>query len=460
MDIEKYISILEKESKYAEIRLMKIKTNSITYKNGIIVGIESSEVEGLAMRVLNNNFAFVSTNSFQESDIKRSIERVIKISKMKEKRNVLLSNEKAIKDSYIVEEKRKIEDFPLEEKISILSDIDKSLNENNLPMRILHLRDKIQDIEYINTEGTWIHGLIPNIYYFFYVGALENGNFEQVSREYGMSGGYEFVKDMDIMGKSVEESKKLLKILKAKKLPEGKMDVIIGPEVSGIVAHESSGHPMEADRVIGREAAQAGESFVKVDSIGQRIGTDLVNVVDDPTIERSFGYMKYDFEGVKTRKKYLYKNGIINEFLLNREFAGFLGMESNGSARSSSWDVEPIVRMSNTYIEPGDFTLEEMVKDVKYGILMNSFTEWNIDDIRFNEKYVGREAYLIENGEIKEPVRRPVLETTTLKFFSSVDAVSKDLEFFAGTCGKGDPMQGVDVWMGGPYVRLRDIYIR
>ncbi|MGC8585225.1 MAG: TldD/PmbA family protein [Thermoplasmata archaeon] len=460
MDIEKYLSNLEKESRYGEIRIMKTKINSLTYKNGTLVGIETSDVEGIAIRVLNNNFSFVTTNSIHESDIKRAVERAIRISKMKEKRNVLLSHEKSVKDDYRVDEKKKIEDFQLEEKISLLSDIDKKLMENNLQMRILNIKDKIQEIEFANTEGTMIHGIIPNIYYFYYVGALENGNFEQVSREYGMTGGYEFVNEMNIMDRTVDESKKLLKILKAKKIPEGKMDVIVGPEVSGIVAHESSGHPMEADRVSGREGAQAGESFVKFDSLGKRVGSDVVNVIDDPTIEKSFGYMKYDFEGVKTRKKYLYKNGIINEFLLNREYAGMLGQESNGSARSSSWNLEPIIRMSNTYIEPGNYSLEEMIKDVKYGILMNSFTEWNIDDIRYNEKYVGREAYLIENGEIKDPVRRPVIETTTTKFYSSVDAVSKDLEFFAGTCGKGDPMQGVDVWMGGPYVRLRDMYIR
>ncbi len=249
------------------------------------------------------------------------------------------------------------------------------------------------------------------------------------------------------MENAVEEAKKLKKIALSKKSPEGKMDIIVGPEVSGIVAHESCGHPTEADRIFGREAAQAGESFIKPGMLGERIGTDLVNVVDDPTVEHSFGYYKYDFEGVKARKRYLYKNGRINEFLMNREYAGELGLKSNGAARSSEWDKEPIVRMSTTYIEPGDHTLEELLEGVKRGIFMNSFTEWNIDDIRFNEKYVGREAYLIENGEIKEPVKRPVLEITTTGFYSAVDAVSRDLKFYAGTCGKGDPMQGVDVWM-------------
>jgi TldD protein len=103
---------------------------------------------------------------------------------------------------------------------------------------------------------------------------------------------------------------------------------------------------------------------------------------------------------------------------------------------------------------------EELIEDVKNGIYMKSFTEWNIDDKRFNQRYVGREAYLIENGELKHLVARPVIETTTLKFWTAVDAVSEKVEFDAATCGKGDPAQGVPVYTGGPCIRLRGVYIK
>ena len=227
----------------------------------------------------------------------------------------------------------------------------------------------------------------------------------------------------------------------------------------GLICHESSGHPSEADRILGREAAQAGETYLKKDSIGLRVGSRLVNVVDDPTLDGSFGFYLYDDEGVKARKRTLIKEGVINEFLHNRETASVFGVKSNGSARASAFDREPIVRMANTYLEPGDYSVEELLEDVKEGVYIRSFMEWNIDDRRFNQRYVGLEAYRILNGEIKERIRNPVLEVTTTGLWSSVDAVGRDLEFQAAYCGKGDPLQGIPVWTGGPHVRLREVIL-
>jgi TldD protein len=116
--------------------------------------------------------------------------------------------------------------------------------------------------------------------------------------------------------------------------------------------------------------------------------------------------------------------------------------------------------MANTFVVPGKSTEEELIEDVKEGVYMKSFTEWNIDDRRFNQRYVGKEAYLIKNGELQHPVARPVIETTTLKFWSAVDAVSKKVEYDAATCGKGDPGQGVPVYTGGPCMRLREVFVK
>jgi TldD protein len=220
---------------------------------------------------------------------------------------------------------------------------------------------------------------------------------------------------------------------------------------------------MEADRILGREMSQAGRSFIFEGGpfwIGTRIGSDAVTIVDDPAIEHSYGYYAYDDEGVKARRRHLYKNGVINEFLHNRESAARLGIRSNGSSRSTNYDREAIVRMANTFVLPGDMTEEELIEDVKYGVYMKSFTEWNIDDKRFNQRYVGREAYLIEKGELKNPVARPIIETTTLKFWSAVDAVSEKVAFDAATCGKGDPAQGIPVYTGGPCLRLRGVHVK
>lgn len=457
---EELLSKLERKVSYAEIRRKKYIVSDLVMKNGAVNGVGYREEEGIAIRVLNKGFGFVTTNKLEPNYVDEIAEKAVKMASSIDRQHLKLSEEPVYKESWSVEEKIKIKDLSVDEKLQYLKDVDSIMVSSQVPMRIQSLHDKIEETEYLNTDGTSINSILPSVGYFCMMGVLENGNFEQSSLEHGRTGGYEAWKEWKIEDRVKDEIKVLKNVTHSRKIPEGKMDLIVGSEIAGIVAHESGGHPTESDRIFGREAAQAGESFIKPDMIGEEIGSDLVNVVDDPTMEHSYGYYKYDEEGVKSRKRYLYKNGRINEFLTNREFAARLGTESNAAARSSWWDQEPIVRMSTTYIEPRDYSLEELLEGIKYGVYMNSFTEWNIDDIRFNEKYIGREAYLIENGEIKEMIKRPILEITTKGFYSAIDAIGKDFKLFAGTCGKGDPMQGVDVLMGGPHLRLRDVYLR
>src|SRR5438128_2635943 len=191
-------------------------------------------------------------------------------------------------------------------------------------------------------------------------------------------------------------------LVEGKKSPEGKMDLVAGPQVAGIASHESCGHPTEADRVLGREASQAGKSFIPPDGIGMRVGSEVVNVVDDPTVEHAIAYYRTDDEGVKARRRYLYKEGRVTEFLQNRETAAAMHTRSNGAARAVNYNVEAIVRMANTFVEPKDHSVDELLEDVKFGVYMKSFMEWNIDDKRYNAKYAGREAYLVANGDIKD----------------------------------------------------------
>ena len=191
--------------------------------------------------------------------------------------------------------------------------------------------------------------------------------------------------------------------------------------------------------------------------INEKIGSDVVNIVDEPGIEGSYGYFLYDDEGVEDRRKYLYKNGKINDFLHNRETAKDMNVKSNGSARASNYDKEAIVRMSNTFLLKGNYNENELIKDVKRGIYMKNFMEWNIDDKRWQQKYTGSECYLIENGEVTKPVKNPVIEITTPMLWKSVDAVADNFELHAGTCGKGESMQAIPVTFGGPSMRLRGI---
>lgn len=457
-----------KDIEYAEVRAQSMKLDQLMLKNGILEAFLSSVNSGFCVRILaDGGIGFASTNKWTKDEAKAIVDLAHRFSKTaKRKDKIKFAEEKAVKTTWKVQQKKRIEDIDSETKIKQFLEVDKALTSHavNVPARVLQAIIQLTEKYFINTEGSSISSFVPKIAAFGFITVVEQGKSEQAFKQFGYSGGWEAFDEWKMTEKLIHEADVLKEVIaKAKAVKPGTMDLVCGPEVTGIAAHESCGHPMEADRILGREMSQAGRSFIYKGSpfwIGTRIGSDVVTIVDDPAIEHSYGYYEYDDEGIKARKRHLYKDGFINEFLHNRETAAKLGTRSNASSRAVNYDRESIVRMANTFVLPGDMTEEELIKDVKNGVYMVSFMEWNIDDKRFNQRYVGREAYLIENGELKHPVARPVIETTTLKFWSAVDAVSKDLKFDAATCGKGDPMQGIPVYTGGPSIRLRAVYVK
>ncbi|MEM3507601.1 MAG: TldD/PmbA family protein, partial [Candidatus Bathyarchaeia archaeon] len=351
------------------------------------------------------------------------------------------------------------------EKLSLLFDVDKHMDSLDrsvkFPTRLFTLYEVESEKLFMNNEGSKIYSLIPRISFYYVLSAYESSKgVTQRINQIGGSGGWEIVKDWNLINLIKNEAITLAKILeKAKKVPSKKLDLIVGSELVGIISHESCGHPFEADRILGREAAQAGESFIKANMVGKRIGSEKVTIVDDPTLQNSFGYYLYDDEGVKAERRVLIENGIVKNFLHNRETANEFKTESNASARAAGYEYEPIIRMANTFMLPGNYEFEELVEDIAEGIYIKSFVEWNIDDKRFNQRYVGLEAYVIENGKLSDMAKNPIIEITTPSLYMSIDAVGKELSFNAAICGKGEPMQGVPVWTGGPEIRLRNIKV-
>ncbi len=456
--LDRIIDYASQRCRYSEARFMNIASNSLSYRNGSFEGVDSSSEKGYAVRVLNNSIAMAFIDSENWDRVKGLVDRALKRSEVPGRNNISLG--KTIKDSWEINQKKKIDDYSLDDKIAILRDSDKGMEKSGASVRFNGLADKKIEQRYVNSIGSNISGRIFRVSYIYVMGFLSGGDFEQSIQQFGASSGFEYLESLDLDARIESDAKGLKESAGAKHPKEGDYDIVVGPEISGITAHESCGHPTEYDRIVGREGAQAGESFLTGKNFPYRVGSDKVSIIDDPSYSNSYGNYKYDDEGSPSRKRYLYKNGMTNEFILNRESAYLLGVESNGGGRSSSWDMEPLARMSTTYIEPGDYSFEELLEDIDHGIYIRSFTEWNIDDIRFNEKYVGKDAFYIENGKLGGRVKRPTIETNTVKFYGSVDAVGKDLEFTAGTCGKGDPEQGVEVWMGGPHVRLKGVHIR
>jgi TldD protein len=449
---------------YIEARYITDLTRGLAFRNGDPVSGGFSPTEGIGVRVLaNGNMGFASFDRLERSLAKESITTAFRMAKnAKRKTPIDLGEPVSNKARWRMEAKQPLNDVDIDTMMEFTSELNKQMA--GLASYVVMFNPRVIDKYIVTNEGTQIESQQSYILLYSILTAQAPGGSEQKFMDLTLAGGWERIKEANLIENVKTEVENLKRAAEtAKKIDElmsQPIDMIVGPEVAGIIAHENVGHPSEGDRILGREGAQAGESFWRDLKMGEtRVGSDAVNISENPTIEKTSGYYLYDDEGVRSRKRELIKNGIINEPLLNREFGTRFGSGSNAAARASAYNREPIIRMANTYFEPGTYTFDELVEDVKLGVYMRSFQEWNIDDRRYQSKYTGSEAYLIKNGEITETmVKRPIMETTSVGLLSAVDAVSKNLTFdFPGTCGKSDPSQGVPVYAGGGEIRFRGI---
>ncbi|MEM4736087.1 MAG: TldD/PmbA family protein [Candidatus Thorarchaeota archaeon] len=466
MEMAEYCIEVARElgAKYAEARFNEQYGRGIVYRNGEPVGGGYRPLSGVGVRVLaDGGMGFASFDRMDRELARTAISRAVKMARNSGRKTPIeLGEPVSNTGKWSVDIRQNLRDVSLEQ----IMEVAKSVNEVGKDLASFTLMMDLSDnIKYlVTTEGTRLEGHLSHVFVMVLMTAKGASGSEQRFIDLTKSGGWEQVSDGQLVSQVSDEAQRLKRAAEhAKALPElldSPIDMIVGPEVAGIIAHENVGHPSEGDRIMGREGAQAGESFWRDLKLGEsRVGSEVVNVSDDPTLPNTGGFYLYDDEGVKARRRRLIKDGIINEPLLNRDFGVRFGLGSNGAARAVSYNREPIIRMANTFFEPGDHSFEELVEDVKLGVYMRSFGEWNIDDRRYQSKYTGTEAYLIRNGELTDiMVKRPVLETTSVGLLSSVDAVSKEFDLaFPGTCGKGDPMQGVPVYAGGGMVRFRSI---
>ena len=449
----------------AEVRLENGISRSIAIRAGQVSSVSSSSDVGMNVRIaLPSGIGFASSNVVSRSEGSKLVKDALRQAKKGKRRSpVAFSSEPPVRTSWEVRQHKSLADVSVDEKLEHLQSIDSAVMKTGVKVqgRYYELKDWEISSYFVNSDGSRIKSFIPRVKIEAYNLISAKGETEQSFREWAASGGWEKKDEWNLLEVLPDEAVMLKKqIEKGKRVTPGKYDLVCGPEVVGIASHESCGHPMEADRIIGREMSQAGRSFVSPDMIGKKVGSEYATVIDDPTVPGTYGYYAYDEEGVKARPRYLYKNGLINEFFQNRETAAKLGVQSNGSSRAETYLREPIVRMANTFVAPGDFQDDELIGSIKKGVLMNSFTEWNIDDKRYNQKYVSREAYFILDGELAGPARKCTLEITTPGFWGAIDAVSRKIELSSGECGKGDPIQGMAVTNGGPMIRLREVNLR
>src|SRR3989338_7740645 len=294
--VEKAVSLAKCD--YAEARIESTTGDNIILKNGDIIAIGTKISKGMCIRAINNGSLGISfTNDFSNAGIKSAVDRAVKLAKASQKiikDKIKLSGEKPVKDRYSVKEKKRLADVSMQEKLEGRIDVDKSLisNKLNFMTRFFDFSSESREKYFANSEGCSVYSYVPRLSLFCLI-SVKSTAVEQRMEHFGNAGGWEFFDKWDLEKRLAEEAKILAKIPAAPTV-KGKLDVVLSPELVGIASHESCGHPYEADRILGREMANAGGSFITRAMIGQRIGSDVVNLVDDPTVQNSYGFYRYD----------------------------------------------------------------------------------------------------------------------------------------------------------------------
>ncbi|MGB8838478.1 MAG: TldD/PmbA family protein, partial [Candidatus Acidiferrales bacterium] len=278
--------------------------------------------------------------------------------------------------------------------------------------------------------------------------------------------GYELIESFDLAGNAQRVGEEAVALHSAAQCPEGTKTIILGGSQLGLQIHESVGHPIELDRVLGQEANFAGMSFLTVDKLHKlKYGSEIVNVVADARLEHGpgLGTFAYDDEGVPAQCTPIISDGLFTGYLSNRELASAIGeTRSNGTMRTESWNRLPMIRMTNISINPGTWNYDDLIADTDDAILMETNRSWSIDDRRYHFQFSTEIGWEIKGGKKGRMIKNPSYSGITTEFWNSCDAIcSRDHWTLWGTpnCGKGQPMQTMGTGHGASPARFRNIKV-
>lgn len=259
----------------------------------------------------------------------------------------------------------------------------------------------------------------------------------------------------DLLGKQAVE------LLSAENCPTEKTKLLLAPDQMLLQIHESIGHPLELDRILGDERNYAGWSFVQIEDFGHlRYGSPLMNVTFDPTRYSEMASYGYDDSGAQAKKEHLIKDGILVRALGSTESQVRSGVPGVANFRSCSWNRPPIDRMANINLEPGSTSIKEMIETLDRGILMHTNRSWSIDDYRDKFQFGCEYAQLIEDGQVKKILKNPNYRGRTLEFWNNLSLVGNEIETYGSPfCGKGEPSQVIRVGHSSPYCLFKDIEV-
>ncbi len=439
---------------YAEVRWEEVQRSRVQFQRDQLLALEASKEAGGIVRALVDGAWGIAVFT-DPGEIPVRLREATELARTAARRirdRISLAPVEPIEDRVEAQLQEDFREVPLEEKRRLTEGYNKLLLDyhHEIVSTSVRYTDTLRRIVYANTEGTYIEQELPDVTLLLVAVARRNGNIQQAFVSLGEAAGYEFAKGHE--EEALKVAKRAVELLSAEPVKGGRYTVVLDQELAGVFIHEAFGHICEADFLLRNPPMRA------VMRLGKRFGVEALNVVEEGYIPGRRGNLPYDDEGVRRRKIYLIKEGVLVGLMHSRATAARMGMEPTGNARAVSWEHEPIVRMRNTYIEPGESSFEELLSGIDYGIYaVGAFGgQTEFEQFTFSAQY----AYEIKGGELGKMLRDVVLTGNVFETLRNIEMLGNDFQLKggAGGCGK-DGQSPLPVTDGAPHVRIRDVIV-
>jgi TldD protein len=461
---------------YADVRVVDLRQRYLSTKNGQPAQVRQSQSRGVGVRVVAEGaWGFSATDDLSRASVDRVAAHAVEIARASatvKKRDVRLAKEPKIIDRW--EAPCRIDPFsiPVSTCLELLLEVDREL----LRVKGVTLAEAAMDFRrieqlFLSTAGSEITQKKTQTGAGFVATSFADGEIQRRSYPNSFGGqyqtrGYELVGELDLLANAPRIAEEAVALHKATQCPSGVKDIILEGSQLGLQVHESIGHPIELDRVLGTEANFAGLSFLTLDKLGTlKYASDIVNVVADATPAHGpgLGTFAYDDEGVAAQPTPIVKDGLFVGYLTSRETAAAAGQaHSGGAMRAEGWNRIPLIRMTNISLLPGTWKLDDLFADTDDGIYMETNRSWSIDDRRYNFQFGTEIGWEIRAGKKTRMLKNPSYGGITTEFWNSCDAICGP-EYWTlwgvPNCGKGQPMQSMGTGHGASPARFRKVQV-
>ncbi|MCJ7744159.1 MAG: TldD/PmbA family protein [Dehalococcoidales bacterium] len=430
---------------YIEVRLEESQSSHIIYRGRELESIDRATAVGGNVRALvKGGWGFVSFNDFEK--LPGRVEQAVKQARFVGREKSQLAEVAPVVDKVLAGVSQNPVTMPLSEKKQLLDEYNDIIwRTPKIQTSTIHYGDGHKRIIFLNSSGTFIEQERMDIALRLTAIAAKDGDVQQAGLSLGSRGDFNQVKGLH--SQIAEMSQRAVELLSASQVKGGEYTVVLDPVLAGVFAHEAFGHLSESDFLYENERMR------QIMVLGKEFGSAELNIVDSAAMPGLRGSYKYDDEGVPATKTYLIREGKLVGRLHSRETAAKMGEKPTGNARAINYRYPPIVRMTNTYIEPRPASFEDIIADIKEGVYAKNWYGGTTSMEMFT--FSAGETYMIRNGQVAELLRPVVLTGNVFATLKNIDAIGNDLDMNqGGGCGKG-AQAPLPVSNGSPHIRMR-----